>query len=144
MSRKWKTLNPSGASLVVALCATTTILYAGASPKSPVPNSMSQQPRTEPGTRNLSLQPEALRLSRRLGARFTPKARGTTTTTGNLKIGVNQQTITIIRRQTDNGEAVEVVLGDRTLTWRDSDGVRGGSSAPSATERTLVEQLILL
>lgn len=143
MSRQRKTLIFSVASLVVALCATTVILYAGSAPKSPPrPNSISPQSRTEPKMRNLSLQPEAFRLSRRLGARFTPKARGTTTTTGTLKVGTSQQTVTIIRRQTDNGESVDVVLGDRTLTWSDSEGVRGGSSSPSATERALVEQLI--
>ena len=143
MSRKWKTLILSLASLVVVLCAATAILYAGASPKSPVrPKSMLPQPRSERRTRNLSLQPEALRLSRRLGKRFTAKARGTTTTTGTVIVGTAQQTATIIRRQTDDGESVDVVIGGRASTWRDSEGVRGGSSSPSVTERALVEQLI--
>ena len=143
MSRQRKTLIFSVASLVVALCATTAILSAGAPHESSVSSKpISPQSRTEPRTRNLSLQPEAFRLSRRLGARFTPKARGTTTTTATLKVGTSQQVATIIRRQTDNGESVDVVLGDRTLTWSDSDGVRVGSSSPNATERALVEQLI--
>ena len=142
MSRQ-RTLILGVASLTVALCVTTAILYAGASPKSPVPpNTMSPQPRSEPRTRNLSLQPEAFRLSRRLGKRFTAKARGITTTTGTLIVGTTQQTATIIRRQTDEGEWVDVVVSGQTFTWRDSEGVRGGPTSPNESERTLVEQLI--
>jgi hypothetical protein len=60
--------------------------------------------------------------------------------TGTLIVGTNQQAATIIRRQTDNGEAVEVVLGNRTLRWRDMEGIEG---SPTASERLLAERLIL-
>ena len=136
MSRKWKTLISAGASLVVLACATTAILNAGA-----VPDPLLQT-RTDQRTRNLSLHPEAFRLSRRLGTRFNPKARISTTTTGTLIVGTNQQLATITRRQTDDGEWVEIVLGGRTLTWRNAEGVRGVPSSPTISERTLVEQLI--
>jgi hypothetical protein len=93
--------------------------------------------------RNLSLQPEALKVSRKLGARFTPNARGSTTATGSLIVGTNEQIATITRRQTDNGESVDVVLGSRTLTWSDTEGVRGLQSSPTAAERRLAEQFVL-
>jgi hypothetical protein len=57
--------------------------------------------------------------------------------------GTDQQTATIIRRQTENGESVDVVLEDRTLTWRIAEGVRGLSSSPTEIERLLAERLIL-
>ena len=142
MSRKWKTLILMGVSLVVS-CVATAILNAGASMRTLSPTKPTQpQPRSERRLRNLSLQPEAFRVSRRLGARFSHKARGTTTITGTLIIGTNQQLATIIRRQTDDGESVDVVLGGRTLKWRNAEGVTGVPSSPTASERTLVEQLV--
>ena len=142
MSRKWKTLILMGASLVVVSCVTTAILNAGASTETSAVNQSPSQPRIELKTRNLSLQPEAFRMSRRLGARFFPKTRGTTTTTGVLTVGTSEQSTTIIRRQTDDGESVDVVLGGRMLRWRNGEGVTGVPSSPTASERTLVEQLI--
>ena len=145
MSRKWKTLILTGASVIVATCTTAAILTAGASPESPIKtNQIQTQARTERTPRNLSLQPEAWKLSRRLGARFSAKGRGTTIVTGTLIVADNrQQQVTVTRRQNDGGESVDVALGDRTLTWTNGDGVRGVVSSPTTSERTSVEQLIL-
>lgn len=145
MSRKWKTLILSGASLVVVVCATSVVLMSNASPESMLttPPTPATQTRTERKTRNLSLQPEAFRVSRRLGARFSPKARGSTITTGTLIVGADQQIVTMMRRQTDDGESVDVDLGGRKLTWSDSEGVRAVPSSPTAAERLLAEQLVL-
>ncbi|HEX6650155.1 MAG TPA: hypothetical protein VF075_11460, partial [Pyrinomonadaceae bacterium] len=68
MSPKWNTLILSGASLTLA-CAATAILISRASTQltagqGPV------QTQTAPSSRNLSLQPEAVRVNRRLGNRF--------------------------------------------------------------------------
>ncbi len=143
MSLKWKTLISSGASLIVVSCVTTAILNAGASTETLSPAKLVQpQPSSERRIKNLSLQPEAFRMSRRLGARFSAKTQGATTTIGTLTVANSRQPVTVIRRQTDDGESVDVVLGGRTLTWRNAEGVRGGPSAPTASERALVEQLI--
>lgn len=139
MSRKWKTLTL--ALTVAVISVTSFILITSASPESLI-TAPATQPRTERKTRNLSLQPEAFRVSRRLGARFSPKARGSTVTTGNLIVGTDQQIATIIRRQTENGESVEVVLGGRRLTWSETEGVRGIPSSPTETDRLLAEQLV--
>lgn len=144
MSRKWKTLILGGASLIVVSSVTAAILNAGASTETSSPTPQIQpQSRSERRIRNLSLQPEALRASRKLGARFAPKARGSTTMTGNLIVGTDEQTATLIRRQTDNGESVDLVLGGRMLTWSETEGLRGLQSSPTAAERRLAEQLIL-
>ena len=143
MSRKWKTLILSGASLIVVSCATTAILNAGASTETLLPAKQIPQPRSERRIRNLSLQPEALKASRQLGTRFAPKARGSTVATGNLIVGTNEQMITITRRQTDDGESIDLVLGGRTLTWNQTEGVRALTNSPTATERRLAEQLVL-
>lgn len=142
MSRYWKTLILAGASLGLVSGVTTAILNAGPSTETLSPTRQIQtQSRSESRTRNLSLQPEAFRMSRWLGVRFNSKARGSTITTGNLIVGTNQQLATITRRQTDDGESVEIALGSRTLMWRNAEGVTGGASSPTASERTLVEQL---
>ena len=141
MSRKWKTLILGGASLVVVVSATSVILIS-ASPESPLTTAPVTQPGKERRLRNLSLQPEAFKVSRRLGTRFNPKAGGSTITSGTLLVGTEQQTATIIRRQTDDGESVDVVLRGRTLRWNAREGL-GGPSSPTAAERLLAEQLIL-
>ena len=142
MSLKWKTLISSGASLIVVSCVTTAILNAGASTETLSPAKLVQpQPHSERRIKNLSLQPEAFKMSRRLGARFSAKTQGTTTTTGTLAVANSRQPVTVVRRQTDDGESVDVVLGGRMLTWRNAEGVRG-PSAPTTSERALVEHLI--
>ena len=143
MSRKWKTLILSGASLIAVSCATTAILNADAATETLSRTQLPSQPRIGRRIRNLSLQPEAVKVSRNLGARFAPKARGETISAGNLIIRTNEQTATITRRQTDNGESVDVVLGPRTLTWTETEGVRGLPSSPTSIQRRLAEQLVL-
>lgn len=149
MSQTSKTLILSGALLVVVCSVAVAVLNAGASrgklrtlETSSTPLQLPTQSRGEGKPRNLSLQPEAMKMSRRLGARFGPKSRGTTIATANLKIGTNLQPATIIRRQTDDGESVELVLGNRRLTWTETEGLRIAASSPTASELLLAEQLI--
>src|SRR5436305_1778964 len=60
-----------------------------------------------PTARNLSLQPEAFNLSRRLGQRFSPSKREVSTLIGTLTIGSDRKIATTLRKQTDAGEQVE-------------------------------------
>jgi len=141
MSRTWKILILS---LVALSCATSAFLISRASSNPALRQTQISTKRDiEPRPRNLSLQPEALRVSRVLGARFTPTARGSSIITGDLSFGTNQQLATIVRRQTENGESVEIVLGGRTLTWNCAEGVKGLPGTPTPTEHLLAEQLIL-
>jgi hypothetical protein len=129
--------------IAVAACAVNAFLITRASPEASPPNTQGRvQPRVDKGGRNLSLQPEALRVSRRLGKRFDRSSRATTTSVGTLILAENQHLLTLIRRQTESGEDVELVLGNRALAWSDKEGTKAGSSLVTDAERLLVEQFI--
>jgi hypothetical protein len=142
MSRKWKTLIVSGASLLAVVCATSVILIGHAS-------SQSQQIKlqettltvTVPLLKNLSLQPEAARVNRRLSNRFKSGRGAESTLAGTLSLGANQQSVTIIRRQNDSGETVEVALAEQRLSWSDAEGLTAIRSA-TESERRLAERLV--
>jgi hypothetical protein len=87
--------------------------------------------------RNLSLQPEAFNLSRRLGKRFSHGKRTQSVLAGMLTVGAERQVARITRRQTEDSEHVEINLaGSRSpLTWE------AGEIAGS--ERALIERLVL-
>jgi hypothetical protein len=93
--------------------------------------------------RNLSLQPEALRIARQLGKRFTPTSRMSTALSGQLSIAKVQQPVSITRRQTESGETVELSLANRALTWNADEGTKTNAGVPTDTERLLLERLIL-
>ena len=143
MSRKSRTLLLSAALVSVVTGAASAFLIISASTKPLVPITQSSaQQRTTRGLRNLSLRPEALSVARRLGNRFRPSSRATSIAVGSLTIAGNQQRVTFIRRQTEGGETVELLLGSRGLTWSDREGIRALSSLPTDTERLLAERLI--
>ena len=124
-------------------CAVNAFLITSASPASSSPDIQQTVKRASRGGRNLSLQPEALRVSRQLGTRFQRSSRAVVTSAGTLTLAGDQQPLTLIRRQTESGEDVELTLGSRRLTWSDKEGTKGGSSSVTDTERLLVEWLTL-
>ena len=127
----------------LAAYAVNAFLITRAASNSPWLNAQEVRARVNRGGRNLFLQPEALRVSRRLGKRFDRSSRAMMTSVGTLTLGGTQQPLTLIRRQTESGEDVELVLGGRGLTWTTNDGTRAGSSVVTDTERLLVERLLL-
>ena len=144
MSRKSKTFLIGGVCLMVGASATSALLITRGSPRSSAPNTQATAQRpTARGPRNLFLRPEALRVSRRLGNRFKPLSRAVSTVVGNLTIGSSQQPVMMIRRQTETGETVELLVGNRGLAWSDREGMRASSGVPTETERLLVERLTL-
>lgn len=144
MSKRSKRLTFYGALLGMLACVTTAFFIARASLGSSSLGVLGKpQPRNLSRQRNLSLQPEALRVSRQLGNRFKSSSRAVSTTQGNLTLAGNQQHVTIVRRQTETGERVELLLGGRGLTWSDREGLRAVSGLPADTERLLVERLIV-
>lgn len=94
-----------------------------------------------PNARNLSLQPEAFKLSRNLGKRFVN--REVTVLGGTLITGSKRQPIQIQRQQNDRGENVEVAIDDglTALSWSEAEGPRAAQRGASETERTLIERL---
>ena len=95
------------------------------------------------GPRNLFLQPEALRVARQLGKRFTASSRAVSIMAGTVTVAASEQPLTIARTQTDAGEQVLVGLGSRALSWNPQEGTKADSGVLSDTERLLVERLTL-
>lgn len=95
--------------------------------------------------RNLSLQPEAFKLSRRLGQRFANSSRRVSVLAGTLTMRTEQQAISMVRRQTERGERVEIAVGGRPglLTWSEAEGARSSGGVPTEAERNLIESLAL-
>lgn len=103
------------------------------------------QSRAAGKVRNLSLQPEAFKLSRRLGSRFAPSRQLTSMLVGTLTTGTVQQNVTITRQQTSSGEDVQVAIaGDATtLAWTDAEGSKASGSTLNEAQQTLIERLAL-
>jgi hypothetical protein len=142
MYRKWKTLIFTGTSLVVA-CAASAFLLSRASPHPPVvANLGTTQTQARPRTKNLRLQPEAASVNRRLGNRFTLSGQAESIISGALTLAGNQKLATIIRRQTESGEFVEVLLAGRRLTWSNAEGIKTTGGSVTEPERLLIERLI--
>ncbi len=95
-------------------------------------------------SRNLSLQPEAFNLSRRLGQRFGSNKREQSTLVGALTIGTDQKTVTMIRKQTDDGEQVEIHLAGAPglFTWDAAQGALSSNARATGRDRDLIERLV--
>jgi hypothetical protein len=126
-------------------CGTTALLIArdAVGPTKTVMRPTVNQTRNVSGERNLSLQPEAQKLARLLGTRFSA-AKSRSVSVGTLPVGSEQQSVQIIRKQREDGENVEVSIGSSSdpLIW---DAGKGGFSSgrlASRTERELIERLV--
>jgi len=100
-------------------------------------------PASSVATRNLSLQPEAFNLGRRLGRRFAANSREQSVLSGTLTIGSDQQDVRVARQQTNDGEEIEIAINGTRLTWKASEGAMSTSSRATGAERELIEQLVL-
>ena len=142
MSRKRKTLILGGASLTAVICLTSAILIRASMQPSMIAKEGLAQSLTMPRTTNLRLQPEAARVNRRLGNRFNLSSRTESILIGTLTLAANKHPVTIIRRQTERGERVEVLLADRRLTWSNAEGIRATQGTATEPERLFVERLV--
>jgi len=124
--------------LVAIACVTSAMLVTRASidPSLPAPQTPAPAP-TQNAVGNLLLQPEAARISRRLGKRF---GRMVSVMTGTLTIDGSERPITITRRPQESGEKVELFLAGRALT----SPAEQGDTAPTRTEteELLIERLV--
>ena len=125
--------------LVFLACAVSAVFLSHASStQNPI------QSRTVK-VRNLSLQPEAFKLSRRLGNRFTSSRQTSSTVSGTLTTGTLQQSVNVVRSQTSTGEHVGIGMTGAvgTLTWSDVDGPKAPGSTLGEGQRMLIERLVL-
>lgn len=124
--------------IVILACAVSAALIRGTSSQKPVP------PRTGK-LRNLSLQPEAFKLSRRLGNRFTSSRQASSTLAGTLITGTLKQEVNVVRRQTSSGEEVGIGVAGvaGTLTWSEVEGPGAAGANVNEGQRLLIERLVL-
>ena len=120
--------------IVILACAVSAVLIRGTVAQDPVQHRTGKM-------RNLSLQPEAFKLSRRLGNRFMSTRQSSSALVGTLTAESLQQTVRLIRSQTAMGENVGIELagGPGRLTWSDVDG----PGAVNEGQRMLIERLVL-
>ena len=141
MSRRLQAFILSTATIGLLAFATSVILGSRASTgASPPPNIPTQSQRPKK-LRNLALQAEAAAVNRRLGNRFK-STNAPSVFVGLVTLGSDRQPVTIIRRQTDYGETVELLLAGRRFTWSESEGIKGTKESPTEPERLLVERLV--
>lgn len=144
MSRRSITLVLFVASVAVAAGRLSAFLSTrAASTSASRSTSPLAQSRNSRAARNIFQQAEALHVSRRLGKRFDPSSRAITTSVADLTLGRVHYALTLVRRQTEIGEDVELQLGDRDLTWNGRQGTAAVSGVPTDTERLLMERLVL-
>jgi hypothetical protein len=127
----------------MAAAASAFLITRAASETSVTLQSTTQVRAGKRGLRNLFLQPEALRVARQLGKRFSATSKETSVVAGNLTISGAEQPLTITRRQTETGEQVDLLIGTRTVTWKDQEGTKAGDGVVGDTERLLLERLTL-
>ena len=129
--------------LLIIGCAASAFLITRASNKAPnIP--IETQPQTSKGRRNLSLRPETMRVSRKLGNRFAATRRDSSVLSGTLLTNKGQTAITITRNQSDAGEAVEIALTNEPgiLTWNQIDGAKSSVTTLNEEQRLLIERLV--
>lgn len=139
MSRKSKSVLLCVLSLAVVATLASVLVIITRAANNPSPTSAPRP--VNKGRRNVALQPEASRVARLLGKRFGPASRSVTALSGQLSIADGQQQVTLVRRQTESGETVELNLSNRTLTWSAKEGAK--ANALNESERLLLERLIL-
>jgi hypothetical protein len=125
---------------VVCVPALLFITRASTDPSSPHPP-LTQRPVTR-GSKNVLLRPEARAMSRRLGRRFEASSRALSASVGTLSLGGNQQQVTIVRRQSESDENVQVVMAGGRLTWNSAEGIRTDGGALTDMQRLVIERLI--
>jgi len=143
MSRRSRTVLCCLALLVIAAAASAFLVTRAAPEKSVMLQSSAQVRVGNRGPRNFFLQPEALRVARQLGKRFSATSKETSVVAGTLTMSGAEQPLTITRRQTDTGEQVDLLIGSRALTWNAQDGTKTANGLIGDTERLLAERLTL-
>jgi hypothetical protein len=135
------------AALVIGLvaCGTTALLVTATRRNAKERSAQTtSQSRTASRKRNLSLQPEAWKLARKVGARFLADEAKTSVVSGSLTIGSEVRTMQVKRAQTQDGESVEIqVAGSPApLTWDAKQGGIASGQNAKGSERALIERLV--
>jgi hypothetical protein len=135
------------AALVIGLvaCGTTALLVTATRRNAEARSAQAiAQSRTASRKRNLLLQPEAFKLARKLGSRFLADETKTSVVSGTLTIGADERTMQLARKQTEDGESVEIqITGWPTpLTWDSKQGGVASGRSATGSDRVLIERLV--
>jgi len=148
MSAKAKRLL-CGLSIGLIACGATALLTAGAAGLNfkAQPSLIAQKPtnaRIASSKRNLSLQPQASKLARQIGTRFLAGKDTTSILVGTLTIGSEARIMQMTRRQSSDGESVEVGIANSPvqLTWNAMQGGLASGRQATASERETIERLV--
>lgn len=103
-----------------------------------------QRHESTPIMRNLFLRPETRRVIRSIGKRLRRKDPQISILTGSFSNGSQVRGIQVVRRQSDAGERIEVVVegSAELLTWDSGTGVRKNGRSASDSEHELIERLV--
>lgn len=91
--------------------------------------------------RNLSLQPEAAKLSTRLGQRFIGSDSDVAVLIGEVITNEARVPVRVIRRQDKQGESVEITMNGKPLAWSPSHNSQTDGSV-SEFERSLLQRIV--
>ena len=143
MFRRSRTVRLSAWSIVFLVCAVSAVVVNRNLLASAEQTPSLDRPASRPG--NLSLQPEAFKLSRRLGNRFSPSRAGAATITGVLTTRGVERNVNITRRRIPTGEDVGIgIAGEAgTLSWNDAEGAKATGATLDEVHQTLIERVAL-
>jgi hypothetical protein len=141
MSRLPRSLQLCSASLVLLVCSVFLILHFSAETTADASRFSPAIP-VDRGPKSLFLQPEAIRVGRRLGKSFDPSSRAAAVTVGTVTTAEGEQAVTINRRRSEKGENVDLQLTGRLLKWNSQEGTKEVFGSPTAAELRLAERLI--
>jgi hypothetical protein len=136
--------------LCLALSIAVYIVSARPTSHSPHTQEVSSQSTTRASddreSGNLSVQPEAVKLSRRVrGGRFDATKPRSVVMYGVLTTANDKRNVQITRYQTGAGEHVEVSVADAkaTLSWDSASGAHSSAATLDLNDRRLLERLTL-
>lgn len=132
-----------GVVLLVAFAATHFTAYGEMDQQPTAQDAVADSQSGASRFRNLAFQPEAQKLARRLGKRFTQQVSTTSRMTGELTLTSERLPVAIVRSQLKNGESLELRLsGEPDLSWRVTDGASSNRAALTDRDRDLIERLV--
>jgi hypothetical protein len=117
----------------------------GGSTKTPNLYGQSSQQKSTALHAKYVLQPEADKLRRRLGSRFTVSGREDTILNGFLTVGMDRRHVQIVREQDLAGEKVVVHLaGNRSdIVWTGTTGALSSGLAVMDEDKAIIERIVL-
>lgn len=129
--------------VIVALIATGTVALLAGRAAALAPQT-TREIQKVPTAKQLSLQPEALKVARQLGARFLARKDTTSVVNATLKIGSEARAMQMTRRQAPDGESVEIAIegSPGPLAWHARQGALRLGRQPGPTERELIDRLV--